>query len=185
MFIVLPIFMRCAFKLQNRWSHSQSWWCASFWHSFKCNYAITSVTTMFQRIIPRWRYEVVPQVQRCFQLLQEFTRSWNVCEQYCPRCDLNVLVHWLSFFEPHCPSFTNSSFNHLSLPLSWAEYCLFSFLESTVLPQGVSIFQGILRRVDVISCQGFCILNQCSSLFDNLSCSGIKSHTSKVMFIQV
>jgi len=54
--------MKCVFELQNRWSHSQSWWCASFWHSFKCNYAITSVTTMFQRITLRWRYKVVPQV---------------------------------------------------------------------------------------------------------------------------
>jgi hypothetical protein len=54
--------MKCFFELQNRLSHSQSWWCASFWHSFKCNYAITSVTAMFQRITPRWRYEVVPQV---------------------------------------------------------------------------------------------------------------------------
>jgi len=33
--------MKCTFELQNRWSHSQSWWCASFWHSFKWNYAIT------------------------------------------------------------------------------------------------------------------------------------------------
>jgi len=97
-----PIFMpwSAPFELQNIWSHSQSWWCVSFWHSFKCNYAITSVIAMFQRITPRWRYEVFPQVQRCFQLLLEFTRSWNVFEQYCPWCDLNVFVHWLSFFEP-------------------------------------------------------------------------------------
>jgi hypothetical protein len=27
--------VKCAFELQNRWSHSQSWWRASFWHSFK------------------------------------------------------------------------------------------------------------------------------------------------------
>jgi hypothetical protein len=77
--------VKCAFELQNRWSHSQSWWCASFWHSFQCNDAITFVIAMFQRVTPRWRYEVVPQLQRCFQLLLEFTRSWNVFEQHCPR----------------------------------------------------------------------------------------------------
>jgi hypothetical protein len=52
--------VKCAFELQNRWSHSQSWWCASFWHSFQCNDAITFVIAMFQRVTPRWRYEVVP-----------------------------------------------------------------------------------------------------------------------------
>jgi hypothetical protein len=146
--------VKCAFELQNRWSYSQSWWCASFQCSFKCIHTITSVRSHshVSEGNSRWRYEVVPQVQRCFQLLLEFTRSWNVFEQYCPRCDLNVLVHWLSFFEPHCALFIDSSLNHLSLPPSWAEYCLFSFSESTVLPQGVSTFQGVLRRVDVISC---------------------------------
>ena len=183
-----PIFMpwSAPFELQNIWSHSQSWWCVSFWHSFKCNYAITSVIAMFQRITPRWRYEVFPQVQRCFQLLLEFTGSWNVFEQYCPWCDLNVFVHWLSFFEPHCPPFTDSSYNHLSLPPSWSEYRLFfSFQGPLNCPQGVSTFQEVSRRVDVISCQIFRRLNRCSSLFDNLSCSRIKSHTSKVMSIQV
>ena len=37
---------------------------------------------------------------------------------------------------------------------------------------------------DVISCQGFRKLNECSSLFENLSCSGIKSDISTIMSIQ-
>jgi hypothetical protein len=59
--------VKCAFELQNIWSHSQSWWCASFWHSFKCNYAITSVIAMFQRITPNedmkmsFKCNIVPQ----------------------------------------------------------------------------------------------------------------------------
>jgi hypothetical protein len=187
MFNLSPIFMQWSVPLSFKTDGStvSLGGVHFFRHSFKCNYAITSVIAMFQRITPRWRYEDVLQEQRCFQLLMEFTRSWNIFEQYCPRCDLNVFVHWLSFFEPHCPPFTDFSFNHLSLPPSWFEYCLFFFLRSIVLPHGVSTFQGILRRVDVISCQGFRRLNQCSSLFDNLSCSGIKSHTSPVMYIQV
>jgi hypothetical protein len=156
--------MKCAFELQNRWSHSQSWWCASFWHSFKCNYAITSVIAMFQKITPRWRYEVVPQVQRCFQVLLEFTRSWNVFEQYCPRCDLNMLVHWLSFFETHCPPFTDLII-FFSPQLSWI---LFVFLLKVhCIPQGVSTFQGVLRRVDVISVKDF------ADSIDVLLCSTI------------
>jgi len=106
-------------------------------------------------------------MQCCFQLLLEFTRSWNVFEQYCSWCDLNVLIHWLSFFKIYCPPFTDSSFNHLSLPPSWYEYCLFSFLGSTVLPQGVSTFQGVLRRVDVISVEDF------ADSIDVLLCSTI------------
>jgi hypothetical protein len=35
--------VKCVFELQNRWSNNQSWWCASFRHSFKSTHAITSV----------------------------------------------------------------------------------------------------------------------------------------------
>ena len=164
--------------------HSQSWWCASFPHSFKSSYMITFVRTMFQKITPRWRYEVVPQMQHCFQLLLDFTRSWNVFEQYCPRCDLNVLVHWLSFFEPHCPSFTDSLFNHLSLPLSWFEYCLFFlFRVHCIAPRWLN-FSKSVEKSWCHFCQGFRRLNWCSSLSDNLP-SGINSNISKIMSIQV
>ena len=43
MFITHIHAVKCVFRFQNRWSHSQSWWYASFWHSFKCNCTITSV----------------------------------------------------------------------------------------------------------------------------------------------
>jgi len=154
---------------------------ASFQHSFKCNYVITSFKSHSHvgDDKPRWRYENILQVQRCSSIVVGI-----VFEQHCLQYDLNVLVHWLSFFERHCPQLTDSSFNHLSLPPSWSEYCLFSFSGSTILPQSVSTFQGVLRRVDAISVEDFANLI-CSSLFNNLSCSGIKSHTSKVMSIQV
>jgi hypothetical protein len=138
--------------------------------------------TMFKRLNPDTD---VLQVHHHSYLLLEFTRSWLSLNNIAPWCDLNVLVHWLSFFEPHCPPFTDSLFSHLSLPPRWSEYCLFFLFKVHCFPPCASIFQGMLRRVDVISCQGFRRLNQCSSLFDNLSYSRIKSHTSKVMSIQV
>jgi hypothetical protein len=59
--------VKCAFELQNRWSHSQSWWCASFQCSFKCTYTITSVRSHshVSEGNPRWRDEDVLQVQYC------------------------------------------------------------------------------------------------------------------------
>jgi len=87
------------------------------------NYAITSVIAMFQRITPRWRYEVVPQVQRCFQLLLEFTRSWNVFKQHCPQLIWILLI----------------------FPFQGPLYC----------PPSGSTFQGVLRRVCVISVEDF------------------------------
>jgi hypothetical protein len=180
--------VKCAFELQNRWSHSQSWWCASFWHSFQCNYAITFFIAMFQRVTPRWRYEVVPQLQRCFQLLLEFTRSWNVFEQYCPRCDLNVLFHWLSFLN-HIV--LHSSVLHLIIflcPLANLNTACFPSRDPLYCPQSVSTFQGVLRRVDVISCQIFRRLDRCSSLFDNLSYSGIsyfKGHVYSSLIVEM
>jgi hypothetical protein len=88
------------------------------------------------------------------QLLLKFTKSWIVFEQHCPQYDLNVLVHCISFFEHHCPQLTDSSFNHLSLPFSWSEYCLFSFSGSTVLPQMVN-FSTSVENCSRHSCQGF------------------------------
>jgi hypothetical protein len=123
---------------------------------------------MFQRITPRWRYEVVPQVHRCFQLLLEFTRSWNVFEQYCPRCDLNVLIHWLSFFEPHRPPFIDSSFSHHSFSPSWYEYCLF-FLSRVhcIAPRWLN-FSRSVEKSWCHFCRGFCKFNLMFFLFDNL-----------------
>jgi hypothetical protein len=59
--------VKCTFDFQNRWSHSQSWWCTSFRCSFKCIHTITSVNSHshVSEGIPRWRYEDVLQVQHC------------------------------------------------------------------------------------------------------------------------
>jgi hypothetical protein len=66
-FITYIHVMKCAFDLQNRWSHSRSWWCASFQCSFKCTHTITSVRSHshVSEGNPRWRYEDVLQVQHC------------------------------------------------------------------------------------------------------------------------
>jgi hypothetical protein len=148
-------------------------------HSIVCPYRSI---TMFKRLNPDTD---VLQVHHHSHLLLEFTRSWLSLNNIAPWCDLNVLVHWLSFFEPHCPPFTDSLFSHFLCPPADLNTAYFSFSRSTVFPPCASIFQGVLRRVDVISCQGLRRLNQCSSLFDNLSYSRIKSHTSKVISIQV
>jgi len=93
------------------------------------------------------------------------------------------LFIWLSFFEHHCPQLTDSSFNRLPLPPSWFEYCLFSFSRSTALPQVVNLSRS-LEKCWCHFCQGFYKFNRCSSCLTNLPCSGIKSHTSKIMSIQ-
>jgi hypothetical protein len=138
--------------------------------------------TMFKRLNPD---KDVLQVQLHSHLLLEFTRSWLSLNNIAPS------VIWMCLFIDYLSLshiVLRSPILHLIIffcpPTNLNTACFF-FLGSTVLPQGVLTFQGVLRRVDVISCQGFRRLNQCSSLFNNLSCSGIKSHTSKVMFIQV
>ena len=78
-------------------------------------------------------------------LLTGFTRAWTILEWHCPQYDLNVLVHWLSFFEHHCLQFTDSSFNHLSLPHSWSEYCLFFLLWVHCIAPICSTFQEVSR----------------------------------------
>jgi len=137
---------------------------------------------MFQKMMI-WR---CPSSTSLFsQLLSGVTRSWTIFEQHCPQYDLNVLVHWLSFFEHHCLQFTDSSFNHLSLPHSWSEYCLFFLLRvHCIAPQLLNFSRSVEERQCHLY-QGFHILNRCSSMFDNLSCSGIESRISKIMSIQV
>jgi len=106
-----------------------------------------------------------------------------VFEQHCPQCDLNVLVHWLFFFKHHGPQLTDSSFNHLSLPPSWSEYYLFSFSRSTILPLDGQLFKEC--REVLMSFLLRILQIRPMFLFDNLSCTGIKSHLSKIMSIHV
>jgi len=154
--------VKCAFELQNRWSHSQLVG-ASFQHSFKCNYAITSFKSHshVRDDKPRWRYEDIFWVQRCSSIA-----AGIVFEQHCPQYDLNVLVHWLSFFEHHCPQLTDSSFNHLPLPHSWSEYCLFSFLGSTVLPPDGQLFKECQEEL-MSFLSGILQIRSMFFLFDN------------------
>jgi len=62
-----------------------------------------------------------------------------------PLIDLNVLIHWLSFFDSYYPQFIYSSFDHLYPPVDLNTVC-FPSRRSIILPPEVS------RRIDVI-CQ--------------------------------
>jgi len=102
------------------------------------------------------------------QLLTGFTRAWTILERHCPQYNLNVLVHWLSFFEHYCLQFIDSSFNHLSLPHSWSEYCLFFLLRVHYIALSYSTFQRVSRSVNVISIKYFTYSNDillCSITF--------------------
>jgi hypothetical protein len=161
---------------------NQSWWCAHLFniHSNTTVFPHRSIA-MFQKMMI-WRFP--SSVSLLSRLLTGFTRSWTIFEQHCPQYDLNVLVHWLSFFEHHCLQYTDSSFNHLSLPPADLNTVCFPTHDPLYCLQVVN-FSRSVEKYWCHSCQGFCKFNRCSSLFDNLSCSGIKSHISKVMSIQV
>ena len=221
--------VKYAFDLQNRWSHSQSWWCASFQCSFKCTHTITSIRSHSHVLEgnPRWRYKDVLQVQHCStisiggmhlfnihlhsivcphrsiimfkrlnpdtdvlqvqhhsHLLLEFTRSWLSLNNIAPG------VIWMCSFIDYL------SLNYIVLrspilyliiflcpPLIWI---LFVFLLGVhcIAPRCLN-FSRSVEKSWCHFCRGFHRLNRCSSLFDNLSCFGIKSHISKVMSIQV
>jgi hypothetical protein len=77
--------------------------------------------------------------------------------------------------------FDDSSSN-FSLPPADLNTACFPSQDPLYYPKW-SAFQGMSRSVDVISVQDFA--NSIDFLFDNLSCSGIKSHISTVMSIQV
>ena len=71
----------------------------------------------------------------------------------------------------------------LSLPPADLDTVCFSFSRSTILPPAAQLFKECWG----LHChfyQRFYILNRCSSVFDNLPCSGINSHISKIMSIQ-
>jgi hypothetical protein len=86
-----------------------------------------------------------------------------VFELYCSQYDLNMLVYWLSFFEPHCPQFIDLSFNHLSLSPSWSEYCLFFLLRVHYFAPWLLNFSRSIEKCQYNFCQGFCKFGQCSS----------------------
>ena len=69
---------------------------------------------------------------------------------------------WLAFFKHHCPQCIDSSFNHLSLPPSWSEYCLFPFQDPLYSPQVVNFSRNV-EKCWCHSCYGFFKFNRCSS----------------------
>jgi hypothetical protein len=66
------------------------------------------------------------------------------------------------------------------LPLSWSKHYLFFLFRVHCIALSCSTFQEVSRSIDVTSVK---ILQTRSVLFlfDNLSCSGINSHISKIM----
>jgi hypothetical protein len=107
-----------------------------------------------------WRYP--SSVSLLSRLLTGFTRSWTIFEQHCPQYDLNVLVHWLSFFEHHCLQYTDSSFNHLSLPPADLNTVCFPTPDPLYCLQVVN-FSRSVKKCWCHSCQGFCKLDRYSS----------------------
>jgi hypothetical protein len=111
MLLLSPILMLVApwvNGIQNRLSHNQSWWCASFRHLFKCTQAITS-------------FKIHSQVYD-----QKFTRFvyylWITSSQLIWMCSFFCLwskgichCHMLNIIFM---DFTNSSFYYISLPLA-------------------------------------------------------------------
>jgi len=68
---------------------------------------------------------------------------------------MNVLIHWLSFFEPYCPQFIDSSFDHL-YPRADLNAVCFPSRRSIVLPQKC-------REKLMSFLSGICKLRRCSS----------------------
>ena len=69
---------------------------------------------------------------------------------------MNVLIHWLSFFEPYCPQFIDSSFDHL-YPRADLNAVCFPSRRSIVLPQKcreklMSFLSGICKLGRCFSC---------------------------------
>ena len=132
--------------------HSQSWWCASFHHSITFTRVSSSIASHVSKdddMKVSFRYIFMSP------LMTRFTRAWTILEWHCPQYDLNVLVHWLSFFEHYCLQFTDSSFNHFSLPHSWSEYNLFFLLRVHCIAPSCSTFQRVSMSVNVISIKDF------------------------------
>ena len=167
-------------------SHNPSWWCASFRHSFKSSYVITSVIAMFQRITQdedmRLSFKCSVVSNCCWSSLDHGTFFNNIAFGVIWMC--SFIYYLLLLYFSHCPLFIDSSFSHLSLPPSWSNYCLcFLFMVHCIAPMWFNFSRSVEKNWCHF-CQGFRRLNWYSSLSDNLP-SGINSHISKTMSIQV
>ena len=90
-----------------------------------------------------------------------------------PLIDLNVLVHWLSFFEPYCPQFIDSSFDCLYPPADLNTVCFPSRRSIVLPPRSVEenwchFCQEFANLVDVFFLKIFLILE--SNLTFQRSC---------------
>ena len=109
-----------------------------------------------------------------------------------PLIDLNVLIHWLSFFEPYCPQFIDSLFDHL-YPPNWFKYCLFSFSEvHCIAPRSVEknwchFCQELANSVDVLLIwKSFLFWNQISHFKGHVYSSLIvEMKSEKCQFLKV
>jgi hypothetical protein len=121
---------------------------ASFQHSFKYNYTITSFKSHshVRDDKPRWRYENILQMQRCSSIDAEIHYITNCFWTILPPAMIWMLVllsitKWLLWLPGMTlMDFTNSSFDYFIAP-SWSKYCLFSYPWSTVLPPGGQLFK--------------------------------------------
>jgi len=138
MFITHIHAVKCAFELQSRWSHSQSWWCASFQHSFKCNYVITSFKShshVGDCLFPFQGPLYCPQVVNFSRSVKKF---WcHSCQGFCKlnrysSC-LTIFLFWnqLSYFKDHV--YSKSSL------LKWNQRC--PFFEKTFWKSSFFFFQ--------------------------------------------
>jgi len=154
-----PIFMRWSVHLsfQNRWSHSQSWWGASFQHSFKCNYAIKSVRSHshVSEGNPSWRYEDILWVQRCSSIA-----AGIVFEQHCPQSWSKHARS--SVYNQMAFVIARNDFNQLRQLIVWFFLCpqlirilLVFLLKIHWIASRWSTFQGVSRNVDVILVKDF------------------------------
>ena len=124
-------------------SHNPSWWCASFRHSFKSSYVITSVIAMFQRITQdedmRLSFKCSVVSNCCWSSLDHGTFFNNIAFGVIWMC--SFIYYLLLLYFSHCPLFTDSSFSHLSLPPADLTTACVSFSWSTVLPLCGSTFK--------------------------------------------
>jgi len=115
-------------------------------------------------------------------------RSWTSL----PLIDLNVLIHWLSFFEPYCPQFIDSSFDHLYPPTD-LNTVLFSFSKvhciapSSVEKNWCHFCQEFANPVDVLLIwKSFLFWNQISHFKDQVNSSLIvEMKSERCQFLKV
>jgi len=192
MFILSPIFMRWSAPLSSKTdgptvSPDGVHILNIHLHSIVCPH---QSITMFKRLNPD---KDVLQVQHHSHLLLEFTRSWLSLNNIAPSWSKHVCssVYNQEVFFFHCQMLIHnfdglwhsSSDSFFAPQLVWMR-SFFLFKVHCIAPRWLNLSRSV-EKSWCHFCQGFCKFNLIFFLFDNLSCSGIKSHISNVMSIQV